>query len=367
MSPGNNESCSGAKAHAHVLALDPYVPGLQPRGSGWIKLNTNELPYPPPPAVCQAIQAEVARLARYPDPRSGALRAKLAETNRLEETQVIIGNGSDDILNLLVRCFGGPGRRTVQTAPSYSLYPVLNAIAGSGIQTLFFDETFRLPVDELVRVHPDLLFLTSPNAPTGVQFPLSEIDSLAGRMSGLLVIDEAYVDFAGETARPLLDSHANVVITRTFSKAYGLAGLRVGYALAQSDVIAVLDRVRDSYNVNRLSQAGALAALSEGAVYADYIERIKQTRETVRNQLETRHWKVYPSEANFLFARPTLADGRYGPEIARAFFDHLEARKILVRAFPAHPLTASFLRISIGNESEMDTFLKEAVEWTKSV
>lgn len=361
---------SGSKAagyaHAHVQALHPYVPGFQPVEAGWIKLNTNELPYPPPPEVGEAIRKEFDRLARYPNPRSEELRRKLSDLHGLDADQVIMGNGSDDLLNLIVRAFGGKGRRTVQTAPSYSLYPVLNAIAGAEITTVGFSEEFSLPVEALLRAKADLLFLTCPNAPTGIRFKQADIEAVAAQMEGLLVIDEAYVDFAEKDCRPLLDSFEHVVLTRTFSKAFGLAGLRVGYALAHGEVIQVLDRVRESYNVNRLSQAGALAALSCGALYDDYIARVKRTRERVRGKLQEFRWKVYPSEANFLFARPVSALGEYGPDVATALFHHLKERKILVRAFPGHPLTRDYLRISIGTESEMEIFLEEIMEWTQS-
>lgn len=349
----------------HLRGLEAYTPGTQPSGEGWIKLNTNELPFPPPKAVEEAILSETARLARYPNPRSDALRKALARFHSLETEQVIVGNGSDDILNLLARAFGGRDRHTVQTFPSYSLYPVVTAIAGGTIRSIPFGDTFALPVDDLASSGADLLFLTCPNAPTGVRFPLEELDALAAAFDGLLVIDEAYAEFAEQTALSLLHNRPNVVITRTFSKAFGLAGLRVGYGLAAPAVISVLDRIRDSYNVNRLSQAGALAALGARDFYAGYVAKIKATRETVRNGLLELGWKVYPSEANFLFGAPVDARGQTGPAVADSLFRHLESKRILVRYFPKHPLTAPFLRISIGTESEMNTFMEVTRSWTK--
>ena len=351
--------------HPHIRKLEPYTPGFQPAGDGWIKLNTNELPYPPPPGVGTAIEEEIQLLARYPNPRSNLLRQALAEKHGLDEARVIVGNGSDDLLNLLARAFGGLSRRTVETFPSYSLYPVITSIAGGKIVSTPFKPDFSLPVEALLEADPDLLFLTCPNAPTGVRFPMDDLRHLATRCQGLLVIDEAYAEFPEESALPLLSDFDHVVVTRTFSKAYGLAGLRVGYAMASAEVIDVLDRIRDSYNVNRLSQAGAMAALAEQSTYDDYIRRVKATRQRVSSALQDMGWSLYPSEANFLFAAPVAADGSHGPEVAAALFDWLKARKILVRAFPKHPLTASHLRISIGSSSEMDRFIEEIMKWQK--
>jgi histidinol-phosphate aminotransferase len=347
----------------HLRRLEAYTPGVQPSGSGWIKLNTNELPYPPPESVKEAIIGELDRLARYPNPRSEPLRQALAEFHQLNVNQVIVGNGSDDILNLLSRAFGGPQRQTVDTFPSYSLYPVLTAIAGGNLKSIPFGADFKLPVEDLLESNADLLFLTCPNAPTGIRFPIEQLATVAESLEGLLVIDEAYVEFAESSALPLLKKFENVVLTRTFSKAYGLAGLRVGYALAAPAVISVLDRIRDSYNVNRLSQAGALAALGDPAIYRGFVEQVKQTREWTRAGLEELGWDVCPSEANFLFVAPANAAGQTGPEVASDLFKHLEARKILVRYFPKHPLTASHLRISIGTQSEMERFMEEVTSW----
>jgi histidinol-phosphate aminotransferase len=347
----------------HLRRLEAYTPGVQPSGNSWIKLNTNELPFPPPDSVKEAIQRELSLLARYPNPRSESLRHALAETYQLNVNQVIVGNGSDDILNLLSRAFGGPQRQTVDTFPSYSLYPVLTAIAGGNLESIPFTNDFQLPVEALIETNADLLFLTCPNAPTGIRFPVEELARIAESLNGLLVIDEAYVEFAEASALSLLSKFENVVLTRTFSKAYGLAGLRVGYALAAPAVISVLDRIRDSYNVNRLSQAGALAALKSPDVYREFIGQVKETREWTRASLEALGWTVCPSEANFLFVSPKDGAGQSGPAAASDLFKHLESRKILVRYFPKHPLTASHLRISIGTQSEMERFMEEVTSW----
>lgn len=351
-------------APAFVRALHAYTPGLQPTEPGWIKLNTNENPYPPSPRVAEAIQRELGGALRlYPDPRSMRLRQAFAARQGLREDQVIVGNGSDDVLNLLVRAFAGGGRRVAFTVPSYSLYPVLVAIENGEAVTIEFGQDMRLPVDRLAGVDAPLLFLTSPNAPTGVAFPTVEIERLADAFPGLLVVDEAYADFAEENAMALAARHPRVVVTRTLSKSHGLAGLRVGFAAGHPDVIGLLDRVRDSYNVNRLSQAGALAALEDADYTAGVVARVKATREHVRTRLEAMGWFTYPSSANFLFSSPRTPDGRTGPDVARQCYEYLLSRKILVRYFPSHALTAKFLRITVGTDDEMQAFLEAIASW----
>lgn len=341
----------------HLRDVQAYTPGMQPQGGGWIKLNTNELPYPPSPAVAPAISAELERLPLYPNPTSQPLRQAIAARHGLNETQVIIGNGSDDLLNLLMRGFGGAPNRSAQTLPSYSLYPVLAAVSHSTFHSIPFDESMRLPVDELCLSGANIVFLTSPNAPTGVGFENAQLREVAARFRGVFVIDEAYADFAQESAVELLRDHSNLVITRTFSKSYGLAGLRVGYALGCPELIAVLDKIRDSYNVNRLSQAGALAAFNDQEYYREIITRVCVTRERVFRALDEMGWKSYPSQANFLFSRPPA-----GKSAADAF-QFLQEHKVLVRHFPSHPLTAPYLRISIGNEEQMNRLLEVITSW----
>jgi len=340
--------------------MHAYTPGLQPTEPGWIKLNTNECPYPPSPRVAAAILAELGgegeKLRLYPNPKATPLRHLIARLHGhgLTEQNVLIGNGSDDVLNLLVRVFGGPASPTAFTLPSYSLYPVLVAIQDGRCAPVPFDRSMKLPVAALAATPAKACFLTSPNAPTGIGFSNTEIAGLLARFPGLLVLDETYAPFARENAVALLAEHPRLVITRSLSKAQGLAGLRVGYCLAHPEVIDLLDRVRDSYNVNRLSQAGAFAALSDGDYYAGVIGKILRTRARWYENLSgSRAWFTYESQANFLFTEPRNARGEAGPAVAKSLYDFFVARRILVRAFPGHPLTASFLRISIGTDEEM--------------
>lgn len=354
----------------HVARLHAYTPGLQPTEPGWVKLNTNECPYPPSPRVIEALHREIgvdgAALRLYPNPKSSPLRAAVARLHGrgLREENVCIGNGSDDILNLLVRAFCTRELPAGFTLPSYSLYPVLVEIQDGACESVAFDRAMRLPVERMAGSQARAFFLTSPNAPTGVAFANADLERVLESYRGLLVVDEAYAPFAAEDALPLLARHPNVVVVRTLSKAYALAGLRVGYAVGDAGVVDVLDRVRDSYNVNRLSQAAALAALGDPAYYDGVLARVKATRDRFVADLTARRgWFTYPSQANFIFTEPRNARGETGPAVARAAYDFLYARKVLVRYFPSHALTASFLRLSVGTDREMSLLSDTLDAW----
>ena len=358
-------------ARPHVLKLHAYTPGLQPAEPGWVKLNTNECPYPPSPRVAAAIRGELAedgeRLRLYPNPKSTPLRQQIAKIHGLREENVIIGNGSDDVLNLLVRVFGGPMAATGFTLPSYSLYPVLVAIQDGTTSVIEFDRSMKLPVEKIAASGARAFFLTSPNAPTGVAFSNAELAEVLSRFPGVLVVDEAYAPFARENAVPLLASYPNLVITRTLSKAHALAGIRVGYALADAAAIDLLDRVRDSYNVNCLSQAAAAAALADPGYYDALIGKIVRTRDYWLGEwAEKLGWFTYESQTNFIFTEPKNARGESGPAVAKSLYDFLLSRTILVRAFPNHTLTASFLRISVGSDDEMFAVNLAIEAWLKN-
>jgi len=366
-------SALSSLALPHVASLHAYTPGLQPTEPGWVKLNTNECPYPPSPRVAEALRREIGAdggsLRLYPNPKSAPLRAAIAahHGHSLTAENVIVGNGSDDILNLLVRAFCTREAAAGFTFPSYSLYPVLVEIQDAGSLVIEFDRTMRLPLELIAASKARAFFLTSPNAPTGVAFSNAELARVLEVFPGLLVVDEAYAPFASEDAVPLLATHPRLVVVRTLSKAYALAGIRVGYALAHPEIIDLLDRVRDSYNVNRLSQAAALAALGHPEYYAAIIARIKTTRDRfVADSQERRCWFTYPSSSNFIFTEPKNARGESGPAVAKAAYDFLCAHKILVRHFPSHALTASFLRISVGTDDEMLVLSETLDSWLKT-
>lgn len=353
----------------HVARLHAYTPGLQPNEPGWTKLNTNECPYPPSPRVAEAIRRELGEggesLRLYPNPRSAPLRAAVAALHGLQEENVCIGNGSDDILNLLVRCFCTPAAAAGFTLPSYSLYPVLVGIQDGGSEVIAYDRDMKLPVERIAASRAKIFFLTSPNAPTGVGFTNAEIEQVLERYAGVLVVDEAYAPFAPENAVSLLARHPRLVVVRTLSKAYALAGIRVGYALAHPELIGLLDRVRDSYNVNRLSQAAALAALGDAEYYAGVVARVKTTRDRCVADFTAQGWFTYPSAANFIFTEPCNARGESGAAVAKSAYDHLVRHKVLVRYFPSHALTASFLRISVGTDDEMLVLRQTLAAWQK--
>jgi histidinol-phosphate aminotransferase len=225
----------------------------------------------------------------------------------------------------------------------------------------------ELPVAAIASSGAQAFFLTSPNAPTGVGFPTADLARILETFPGLLVVDEAYAPFAAENAVGLLGAHPRLVVVRTLSKAYALAGIRVGYALAHPEVIGLLDRVRDSYNVNRLSQAAALGALSDPGYYTAVVEKIKSTRDYYSDSWRTkRGWFTFPSQANFICTEPRDAGGRTGREVARAAYDFLFSRKVLVRHFPSDALTASFLRISVGTDDDMLVLEDSLDAWLKA-
>jgi histidinol-phosphate aminotransferase len=355
----------------HVSKLHAYTPGLQPSAPGWVKLNTNECPYPPSPRVAEAIRREVgvdgASLRLYPNPKSSPLRAAVARLHGVTEENVCIGNGSDDILNLLVRAFCCAGAPLGFTLPSYSLYPVLVEIQDGKTSVIEFDASMRLPVERIATSTARAFFLTSPNAPTGVGFSNAELERVLAGYRGLFVIDEAYAPFAKENAVSLLKRYPNVVIVRTLSKAYALAGIRVGYSLSHPSITDVLDRVRDSYNVSRLSQVAALAAIEDQPYYDGVIAKVVATRDHfVRDLVERRRWQTYDSQSNFIFTAPQNRNGESGPAVAKSAYEYLYAHQVLVRYFPSHALTAPFLRISVGTDAEMGVLSQTLDAWQKS-
>ncbi len=351
----------------HLKELHAYQPGFQPKEEGWVKLNTNENPYPPSPCVEEAIRATMGDTIRlYPDPTSSELREEIASLHGLRSENVIVGNGSDDILNLLTRAFSTLSETAGFTSPSYSLYPVLCGIQNSGTIQIPFSRSMALPIADIESCDANILFLTSPNAPTGVGFSNDVLRSVLRGFKGIVVVDEAYADFAKENAIELLEVSPNLVITRTLSKSYALAGLRVGYGLAASDIVEALDRVRDSYNVNRLSQAGGLAAVRDRSYMKAIVQKICRTRDFYFEELKSLGWFTYESQANMLFAEPMNARGEVGPEVALGLFEYLKSKKILVRYFPGHALTASFLRISVGDEDQMLKLSETIEQWLKN-
>ena len=342
----------------NIAEMDGYVPGFQPDDIGsWIKLNTNENSYPPSPRVVEAIQAELgtdgARLHTYPAATSQKLREVAGELYGFDPSWIIMANGSDEVLNNLIRACASEGDEIGYVHPSYSYYATLARIQGARVRTFSLTDDFRI-ADFPDTYGGRIFFLTTPNAPLGPAFPMDYIEELATRCSGLLVLDETYADFAGGTALELVRRHENVVVTRSLSKSYALAGMRLGLAIGRPEIIAALDKIRDHYNLDRLAQAACVAALGDQDYLRDCCNKIRETREWFASELRTRGYHVIPSQGNYLFASPP---DRNGVRIYEGLF----ARKILVRHF-SDPILCHGLRISIGTRHEMETTLAAITE-----
>src|SRR5213593_682231 len=298
-----------------VQRLHPYLPGEQPKVEGLIKLNTNENPYPPSPRVLAAIKAAVdARLRLYPNPTAQPLRENLARLHHCQADNVIIGNGSDELLAMAVRCFVEPvsaamrgTRALVQFfTPSYSLYPVLADIHGAQQNSVPLQADFSIPsLAELRRgqrwqFQAALTFVTTPNAPSGRGYSTTQLEALCRAQRGVVVLDEAYVDFAAENAMQLALKYPHVMVARTFSKAYSLCFQRVGYFVGHPELISALDKIRDSYNVNGLGQVAALATLDDLPYYRANFRKIIATRARLSGELGKLGFQVFPSQTNFI-------------------------------------------------------------------
>jgi histidinol-phosphate aminotransferase len=337
----------------NIVEMAGYVPGFQPENEAeWIKLNTNENPYPPSPQVAAAILAEVgkdgANLRKYPDAGSRHARETAAKLYNVDPAWVIMANGSDELLNNLIRAFVGEGEELAYVHPSYSYYATLAEIQGAKVRRFTLNDEYKL-ADFPERYPGKLFFLTSPNAPLGCRFTNDYIRDLASRCDGVLVVDEAYADFAEKSSIDLVEQSENIVVTRTFSKSYSLAGMRLGLAVARPEVVTALDKIRDHYHLDRLALLAAVAALEDQAWLLENVAKIRKTREWFSTELRQLGYRVVPSQANFIFATPPDLDGE---RVYQALFE----RKILVRHFK-DPLLKHGLRISIGTREEMETTL----------
>ncbi len=339
----------------HIAKLEGYVPGEQPKSRRVVKLNTNENPYPPSPKCAKVLAGfDLDNLRRYPDPNCSALAAAIAKANGTTADRVFVGNGSDEILSLAARVFVEDDESVASLDPSYSLYKTLAAIrdvewvGANGSSNIDMGKTLSLLGDR----NASLFLWTNPNAPTGEFAEPKTIASFAKKFPGVVLVDEAYADFARANCMSLATakSNRNVIVMRTFSKSYSLAGLRVGYCVGPKDFIEALYKAKDSYNVDAVAQAVALAAFTDRAYHERTVARVVKTRKAFAKELEKRGWDVIPSESNFVFAKP--------PHPAKAcdVFAYLKSRSIFVRYF-AGPLTRDRVRITIGTDGEMRTLL----------
>ena len=328
-----------------IDALDGYVPGEQPDQPDVLKLNTNENAYPPSPRALEALRGVGADLLRrYPHPAADEFRQSAAAVLDVEPGWILAGNGSDDLLTMLMRAVAAPDRAVAYPAPTYVLYRTLAAMQEAPVIETPFDDAYRLPLDALARAAAALTIVANPNSPSGTAAPLDALDALAARLDGVLVIDEAYVEFGDGSALDLVRRCDRVVVLRTLSKSHGLAGLRLGFAVAQPRLLAGLAKVKDSYNVDAVAARVGAAAIRDVDYTRDTVARIRNARRRLTASLTALGFRVWPSQANFVLARPP--DGG-----ARRLHEGLRSRGILVRYFD-EPRLADALRITVGTEAQ---------------
>ncbi|MDP4147344.1 MAG: histidinol-phosphate transaminase [Bacillota bacterium] len=339
-------------------SIEPYVPGEQPKDKKYIKLNTNENPYPPSPKVLEAIKnAANGDLRLYPDPNCDELRETVAEYYGLNKNQIFIGNGSDEVLAFSFQAFFNPDSAIVFPDISYSFYPVYADLYNIKYRLAKLTEDFSIPVDEFLTKNGGVV-IPNPNAPTAKYLDVDAIKKILDYNSEkVVIIDEAYIDFGGTSVVNLIKDYPNLLVVQTLSKSRSLAGIRIGFALGQEDLIQGLDRIKNSFNsytIDRVASAAAVAAFKDVEYFKETTARIVNTRELVTEKLTALGFKVIPSKANFVFA---AHESYSGEEI----FKRLRDKGILVRYFNKERIN-NFLRISIGSEEEMDVFIEKAKE-----
>jgi histidinol-phosphate aminotransferase len=337
---------------AVVRGLTPYVPGEQPKLPNLVKLNTNENPYGPSPRVLEAVKAEAGEVLRlYPDPNADRLKEAIARNCRVSMRQVFVGNGSDEVLAHVFLALLKHERPILFPDITYSFYPVYCGLYGVDYATVPLTDDFEIRVDDYLSREDGGnggIIFPNPNAPTGRLLPLAEIERLlAGNPDSVVVVDEAYVDFGGESAIPLTDRHPNLLVVQTLSKSRSLAGLRVGFAVGHADLIEALERVKNSFNsypLGRLAIAGATAAMEDQAHFDTTRHAVMRSRQDLVRDLESLGFEVLPSTANFVFARHPARDAG---QLAAA----LRQRSIIVRHFRL-PRIEQFLRITVGTDEQ---------------
>ena len=343
-------------SRAILRDVEGYVPGEQPADPAVIKLNTNENPYPPSPKVVEALRGvDVAALRKYPDPVSLGLRTVCAERYGYASPDwVIAGNGMDELLAMALRTFTDPGDTILTPYPTYSLYETLAKLHGAHCKTIDLSPDFQL-TSEFFTTPARLCFLPRPNAPSGVAAPLAEMERLCTNFDGIVVIDEAYVDFADDSCLEFPKRFDNVIVMRTFSKSFSLAGQRLGVAVARPELIAEFMKTKDSYNLNAISQAVGIAAMQDYAYMESNVRKIRATRQRLADALKKLGFTVSPSQANFVLAQ------RDGTPSSAEIFHALREQNILVRYFDT-PGLQNALRVSVGTDAEIDTLLERLRE-----
>jgi histidinol-phosphate aminotransferase len=338
----------------HIARMTGYVPGEQPKDQPFIKLNTNENPYPPSPLVLERLrEACDGNLRRYPDADAAEVTRRLSELFSLPADQILVGNGSDELLNTAMRCFVGPGDTVVYPTPTYPYYAKLIELQNATGLTIDFDDSFELP-SGLAAAGGKLTLVANPNSPSGTLVPTEQLADLAGTVQGLLLIDEAYVDFSDGGCLQLVEHHPNVIVVRTMSKSFSLAGMRIGFCFASPEVTAGMRKAKEHYNVGSLAQVAAAAALDDVHTMHTNADRIRKTRSRLTQALGELGFYVWRSGANFVLARlPGVA--------AAELYTGLRDRGILVRYY-GEPRLRDCLRISVGTDEETDQLLTELGE-----
>ena len=338
----------------NIEKMAGYEPGFQPPNTDVVKLNTNENPYPPSPKVIEAIKnLKPEQLRRYPQPMADTFRQAAAEVFGVECENIICVNGGDELLNIAIRAFCDENRPVAYPTPTYSLYPVLAQMANSPAVEIPFDEEFNLP-SKLASGSAALTIVCNPNAPSGTFVPKEEISQLAEEIKGVLLIDEAYVDFAEDNCLELVKKFDNVIILRSMSKGYSLAGLRFGYGIADEKLIKGLRKVKDSYNVDVVAIAAAAAAIQDQQYFKNNVQKVKIERKFLTEKLIGLGFHVYPSQANFILARPSKVR-------AIDIYEKLKDRNIYVRYW-AYPDIKDKLRITVGTAEQNKKFINALKE-----
>ncbi len=340
-----------------IAQMSGYAPGEQPKIANLCKLNTNENPFPPSPGLAKALaEFDCSSLRRYPDPTADALRDELAALNGVARENIIAGNGSDDILTMIFRAFTAPDRPMACPEPTYSLYPVLAAMQNAPVKRIpLRPHTFSLPENFLEQARgANLLAMARPNAPTGNTFPMEEMRRICAGFDGMVLIDEAYADFADDNCIGLLREFENVIISRTFSKSYSLAGLRFGYAVSSPEVIENMMKLKDSYNVDALTQRLAMAAARDSGYMRGNCAETIRLRKQLAEALTGMGFETVPSCSNFIFCAPPDRNGH-------RCFEELRKQAVIVRYFDA-PSTREYVRITVGTEEEMKRLVATLAE-----
>jgi histidinol-phosphate aminotransferase len=344
----------------NVKKMEGYMPGEQPGpGTKVIKLNTNENPYLPSPEVMKVLRGfDGEWLRRYPDPMAAMAREAAARVYGVPADWILAANGSDEMLALLARAFLEPGRRIAYPMPTYSLYITLAEMQDATTVEVAYDEDYNLPVEGLLAAQADLTFVCTPNNPSATVAPVKDLEKLASGLEGVLVVDEAYTDFSDGNALELVSRYENVIVLRTLSKGYSLAGLRLGFGVAQPGLLEGLVKIKDSYNVDSVALRIGTAAMNDQAWMRANAETIKASRAKLAAQLEQMKFSLRPSQANFVMARPPKGDARY-------MYYELRDRGILVRYWD-RPRLDDKLRITVGTEEENQALIAALKEILKS-